>query len=682
MSPSRKLHVFSSTSRDDIKQTRGQNDALPLVRALPGGDDEPGLIELTTGGLRRVIKVNGFNIVFSEIELKQIGRVFEQIIHCLSQDLSVQLLAINKAIDAEKYMEQYLQLCQQEHAYLAWYADYTQKWFNRICDVAVVPHKSFYVVVAAEKRGPAAQADVAENLDRGVKEISAVLHKAGLCPEILPRSEIRKLLYSCLRPSYSSGLREAPAEILSQTSLPKAPVSAKKTHVVVDGIRVSNLVVSDLPSNACTGWLMDLVTMQFGSSISLHVRQADFRMLKSRTKSEELKRKIDIQLARPNSIPIEISCYISTHEDAPTDSEELINSQIEYSRNLLAKYNALVSPVCDQFSAWTSGLPLGIDSGGIAHCISSADASTFWPLFTGSCGSGSGFPLGFARASHEPVFLNPKQDSNVFVVASNQDDLKFLHALFMIRMLSANHHVFFLRDNKHGADFLLEALGPQSINENDLGANSEVEWNADAVLTLMRADRFNTESPRNYRNLISRWIQNYSGQARPLAIVLADVTQFGKTQSGIECLETILELAKHDGIYVLACGYTSKLKTMEELHKLACDYFQTQFVLPQSKKDRASITRLLAQPATKAIASLRAEEDNKWGLDCYLRTRENSGVVNLFPSPMDYWLCKSHTRERQARLLAMKTEIKEKNPKLSVADTARQAVYYLGLQSD
>jgi hypothetical protein len=58
------------------------------------------------------------------------------------------------------------------------------------------------------------------------------------------------------------------------------------------------------------------------------------------------------------------------------------------------------------------------------------------------------------------------------------------------------------------------------------------------------------------------------------------------------------------------------------------------------------------------------------------------GTIRLVPSPMDYWMCTSEPLEDLPKRLQKIEEVKRNNPTINHTDACRQAVYYLGLETD
>jgi hypothetical protein len=687
MSPSRKLLVFDTYKREDIKPPETDNDVLPLVHSIPGRDDDPGLIELTTGGVRRIISLNGFEVPVDEHDSARIEQTFSELLDCLDKHSTLQLLAINRPVDVNTYVNDYLDIKPKDSPYLEWYAEYTKKWFRKVCDVALVPKKSFYVIVGVDGTRAADQSKHIARLDKLAKKVKKVLSNARLNPQILSRSQTRRVLFSSLRPSYPAGLNDQPVETLRRSSMPDVSIDNSKQFMVLDERQISNQTVSSLPASMKTGWLLKLITMPFSSTLSLHCRIADpEKVLKSAKNSpSELKQRIVREVTAHGTNLIELSFYL-TISPSSEDENESINVYRDHAKSTFSSSNALITARCDQFSAWTATLPLGIDCGGIAHCIARDEAAKCWPLNTATCGSAPGLPVGFAKISREPVFFNHEKRSGVYALASRNEDLRFFHALMAIRLLTANFHILHFDDGQNSLQILEEVLGPQLVN-NLRGLEEVVDdsiakldsLQSTAALTVFSADHYVKD---NFMDLIERWEKTYGDSERPLAIFLPGISEFGRTKTGIKSLKRLFDFVARKNILLNSSALTSDLKELEDLQELLDLHCETKVVLPQKVSDQRFAAKFLKlgmrQHAFKALNT--RNRNDEYQVFCFLQTKDNRGLVSLVPSPMDFWLCCPHNKKRSDQVKQMKEELHEKYPRLSQTDLARQTFYYLGLE--
>lgn len=84
----------------------------------------------------------------------------------------------------------------------------------------------------------------------------------------------------------------------------------------------------------------------------------------------------------------------------------------------------------------------------------------------------------------------------------------------------------------------------------------------------------------------------------------------------------------------------------------------------------------------EAIENFGHDEAKRRDSQCLLIVGDSYGSVRVVPSPMDYWICTTELSKHIPKRLQTIEEVKTKNPTINHTDACRQAVYYLGLQSD
>ncbi|MBX9666146.1 MAG: hypothetical protein K2X93_00950 [Candidatus Obscuribacterales bacterium] len=683
-----KLFVFNSKRRPDFAPPDEPNETLSMIRSISGERASAGLVKLEDGSIVRIMKLNGFSLAFGD-QIHRVCAAFESAIQCLGKNSRMQFLVINKPVDVERNMDAYAKLCVDDSPYLSWYADYTRKWFARVCEVVMVPNREFYVILVAESskrqpRGESLQQQIS-TLSRLTNRVTAIFEKECLQPQLLSKAEVRRLLYSCMRPSYASGLREESVEVLNKSTLPSVRMVEEDGRMAMDSVLVSNQVVSDLPDQVKPGWLMSLVTFPFPSSLSIHVRVADEKKVLQDASSypAELKRKIN-RLSTQSKRLIELSIYFSTYGDLREKPEPIFSGQIDAARALFSKHNALLTPDFDQRSAWLSGLPLGIDSGGIAHCLPVEQSGVFCPLVTGSCGDLSGWPMGFAVYSREPVFLNATNKLSIYALASKKADLSFFESLITLRMLSTNLRVLGFDDEKGTSSArlaeLIETLGPNiasRVRMNESGSFvAEDTLFAETALTLLEIGKdLGTAATEKCKQFIIDWVKKYESGPRKFAFLLGDLNAF---QGNTELLEFIYQLVEKKKLVVIAGNTVAQLDSLKRQSAIANQYSEVKLALPLAAHEHSLATKTLSLKSFgSAIPTIKKRSERQ--VPCFLRTQDNHGLMWLIPSPMDYWLCANHSRSNKEQIKRMKSEVGTRNPKLSKTDVARQTMYYLGL---
>lgn len=685
MSPANKLLVFDTYQRDNIPPPETKHDALPQVYSIPGNDSDDALIELTDGSVRRLIQINGTPIPFDTSDLNHLELVVERLLHCLDKRSTLQLLAINRPVDVDDYLENKLNITPKDNPYLEWYADYTKKWFRRVCDVSMVANKTFYLVVGVDGDKARDRDAQVSRLDKFANKLLRVLRSEKLSPKILNRREARTVLFSLLRLSYPSGLQQEPVEVLSSSTLPQITIKDSQQSLVIDDTEVSALSVSSVPSRLPNGWLIDVMTLMMRSALSVHFRLGNEDRVRTSADNlpSQLKRTITRKLKDTNKL-IEMSVYLAV-SPVSSDDKSSAKERRDEVKAKFAKHGALITASVDQFSAWTSTLPLGIDAGGPAHCVSLEDARQCWPLVTDGCGNVPGFPVGLSMMSREPVFFNHLSRAKTHAIASQQNDLNFFEALNAVRLLSANFHVLCIDAERGALSFLEEVLGDNLLNDFrsadcfDGGSLDAKKFKFRGIYTVFSSK---TLSQVDLTETVKRWERVYRSAGKPLAIILADLATFSDTKGGIKQLKNLFEFADQQNILLSTLEITSRLKAHPELCDLIDSHSDTTIILPPTARDKNFVSRFLGKdkdfwPLNTLLAD---SETIDRSLSCILQSSDTHGLIRIIPSPMDYWLCNPLDEREKRQVLEIKDEIVDKNPKLSKTDVARQAAYYLGLR--
>jgi len=680
MPPARKLFVFDSIQRPDLKPPETAHDALPQIRSIPGWDEDAGLIELVDGSLRRIISLNGFTVPADQRGFTEVDEMFGAILDCLGEETSLQLLAINRPLDLGEHCENVLDLNAQGNAYLEWYADYTRKWFGRVCELRIVPRKSFYLILGAEPSQKSSKEKQLALLDRLVKRVSRILSGAHQTPKVLTRAETRTLIHSCMRLSYPAGLKDEPAEVMRASTMPDVKVENGKQFLVVDDSRVSVQVVSSLPATHKYGWLIDLLTLESATALSIHFRRGNKNAVREASVKMplETRRRVTRMISPSDASLFEMSFYYSIAPHVVGNDKQLKAWQTE-AKKKLASHAALITPKCDQFSAWTSTLPLGIDAGGIAHVVSSSDARKNWPLYTGSCGLSSGLPVGFAALSFEPVLYDHSKKPGIFAVASEPSDLSFFNALMSVRLLTANFHVVYVEDGRNSLASLQEVLGNELVNDFQLGLPLKVALKPHAVVTIVSTQ----QDPSAFGEFLQDCTEVYGCANKPTALFLPSASAWLGGAGGARRFQKLLAEVQRLGILLCSSELTSRLESASrfvDLLEAACD---TKVILPQRSQHKRVVREFLRHDRNSWAfkwLGVDSSRSNETAVPCFMQTRNACGLVRIVPSPMDFWVCMQSDNSCAEEMRVMKESLRDKNPHLSSVDLARQAVYYLGLQ--
>jgi hypothetical protein len=486
-----------------------------FVHAIPGEDEDEGIVVLADGTLRKYIGCKGINaLLFDEAERELLARQFAALAN--SCDSDIQIIVTSRNLSVDEYLSRYQMLLKTDNEYLRWYADYTDKWFRRVQEVHFVPQRDFYVVVSFTppdvkglrtpwhgKRSIQKHEEFVETLGRLCKTVFEQLRGSNLRPEILTKKQVRNLIYSHLNPTLAETDLDAPMcrpDQSEASSLARSALKISNNHIWLDGKYIGTQYMAETPHETWMGWLVDLLTLSVEYSLSLFVHTCDQDSVRKKLQTEyRLGMVASTQLATPDLEGLEstrsaasaiqeflrssnkafdVSMYIKTH----ADTAEKLNQHMDEIRRVFKNRGAVMDRAqMLQFDAWQSTLPVGVDKLAVTHRVMSPIVGTFWPFFTASCGTPDGVPFGFAIASREPVLLNPffrgagKDANNMFVVGTTGAGKSFAVSMMILRLLPLGTR-FVLIDktvDKFGAyRFITELLGPEFCAYVDLGPNS------------------------------------------------------------------------------------------------------------------------------------------------------------------------------------------------------------------
>jgi conjugal transfer ATP-binding protein TraC len=496
------------------RQTNSWQDVC-FVYAIPGEDNDEGLVVLADGSFRKYIGCKGINaLLFDEADRESMARNFAAFANSCDTDMQIIIKARNLPVD--EYLSRYQMLIKTDNDYLKWYADYTDKWFRQVQDVHFVPQRDFYIVVSFKpqdvqgstkpwngKRSVQKHEEYVEQLNRLTKTAFEQLRSSSLRPHILTRKEVRGLIYSDLNPRLSQREHEAPpsrADLSEASCLAGSGLKVKDEHLWLDGRFIGTQYMVTPPHETWMGWLVDLLTLSVEYTLSIFIHTCDQDKVRNALKmTYRLGVMTSTQMATPDLEGIEstrsaasaiqeflrssnkafdISCYVTTSAETP---ERLASHMDEIRRVFKNRGAAFDRAQMLQMDAWQSTLAVGVDKLAVVHRVMSPIVGTFWPFFTASCGTPDGVPFGFALASREPVLLNPffrgagKDANNMFVVGTTGAGKSFAVSMMILRLLPMGTR-FVLIDktvDKHGAyRFITQILGPELTSYVDLGPSS------------------------------------------------------------------------------------------------------------------------------------------------------------------------------------------------------------------
>lgn len=486
-----------------------------FIHAIPGEDEDEGLVILADGSMRKYIGCKGINaLLFDEAEREQMARQFTAFANSCDSDIQVIIKSRNLSVD--EYLNRFQKEVKTEIEYLKWYADYTDKWFRRVQDVHFVPQRDFYIVVSyqppdcksltkpwAGKRSNGKHEEYLETLNRLVKTSVEQLRGSNLRPNVLNRREVRELIYADLNPTLSETDHEAPPsrpDISESSCLARSALRINNDNIWLDGKCIGTQYMAEPPHETWMGWLVDLLTLSVEYTFSMFIHVCDQDAVRKKLQRDyRLGIVTSTQLATPDLEGLEstraaasaiqeflrssnkafdVSCYMRTHAETP---EKLAQNMDEIRRVFKNRGAVLDRAEMLQLDGWQSTLAVGVDRLAVVHQVMSPIVGTFWPFFTAQCGTPDGVPFGFASASREPVLLNPfyrgqgKDANNMFVVGTTGAGKSFAVSMLILRLLPLGVR-FTLIDktvDKFGAyRFITELLGPDLCDYVDLGPSS------------------------------------------------------------------------------------------------------------------------------------------------------------------------------------------------------------------
>jgi len=204
-----KVIVFPGrTARRSSTGSIGRKDLLSGVKSIPGDDNNDGLIVMSNGGTRKIIKCDGLNLyLLNDAQRAEFGEQLAELVGSLK--FAIQILAISCEANPDNECSNY-QKASTEVEYLKWFDDYLRKWRQRVADVHFISKRDFYVIVCFDQkivRSSKINSKLSTKLKHG-QEIFSIdeqctlvlnhLKRAGLNPHILKRNELRALLHQQL----------------------------------------------------------------------------------------------------------------------------------------------------------------------------------------------------------------------------------------------------------------------------------------------------------------------------------------------------------------------------------------------------------------------------------------------------------------------------------------------------
>ena len=681
MSSKRTLLLKKFSNGKTRKPQKNILSSLPSIGALNGRDFDDNTMQLDENRHSRVVRIKPFSFPLTEKERIAFAVTLEELVR--TSELDLQVVVTSKLVDVDRALEGFNQGRAMTNEYLRWLGDYTHKWFARVADVSCIPTREFYLVASTAR---IAEENSFESFEHHFKDLMQHMERMKLEPKILKRCELRKLLYSNLRLSFTE-ISEQPVEMLSPSSIPDVEIQEFKNHLIVDSTFVATYTMTEMASNVWQGWLAKLLMSPIKRFVaSLHLQKCDVSRAIEEAKlmigsNNRTLRELEKDVSKDKCTIVDASFHLATFAETATE--------LEHASELVRKFSqktAIVQLATNQqFDAWQSCLPIGVNNAGVSHRIKSNDATSLWLGYSDQTGHITGFPFAYGRAS-EPVLLGPARGSIILIAGSNEEERRLAQTLLTIRMAVTDYSILQF-SGSHNLKHLLSALGPGlsavigSDGLDDMSLLKATGFDKTFALRCVDLSTTNGRCPKGSLNRFAKVCQLFaeSEDARVPVIIIPDLSAFAESPEGFEALEKIIGTAKSLNSVLIINSNTGTLRQSPKISEMILEASETRLIMPQTKVDadfaRDKILGCGDSSTFETLARLQFPKD-VW---CYLTTPHSIGLVRLVMSPMEYWMY-SESADDEALREAMWQEVRTKNPKLSNTDAARQSVYYLGLQ--
>jgi hypothetical protein len=195
-----------------------------LVNSMPGADDGEGLLILSDGRLRKVIRCDALNSrSFDKSSLQNIARVFSEV--AASLEAEIQILFSTVDLTEPEFLARHRITVSTDSEYIRWLSERCEQWFKQVYALQQVHGSNqhlFLVVTCAPSPEPVIQqnwngtevylpAESVAKCQRQILRIFDGLSQCNIQPKILDRRELRMLL------AQHSGLSELTTETKAET---------------------------------------------------------------------------------------------------------------------------------------------------------------------------------------------------------------------------------------------------------------------------------------------------------------------------------------------------------------------------------------------------------------------------------------------------------------------------------
>ena len=129
--------VDKHSRESTVAEQTGKDDALTRthrpVDFMPGADDGEGLLILSDGRLRKVIRCDGLNSrSFDVAALKKIAAVFSEV--AASLKVEIQFAFSNTDLSEPDFLARYRSLVSTDSECIRWLSECSEQWFKQVYD--------------------------------------------------------------------------------------------------------------------------------------------------------------------------------------------------------------------------------------------------------------------------------------------------------------------------------------------------------------------------------------------------------------------------------------------------------------------------------------------------------------------------------------------------------------------
>jgi hypothetical protein len=212
---------------------------------------------------------------------------------------------------------------------------------------------------------------------------------------------------------------------------------------------------------------------------------------------------------------------------------------------------------------------------------------------------------------------------------------------------------------------------------------------SDRLFTVFNLSEVNdARSERIASFLLEEYISRKAGECRKQGhkfAAIIEATRMAQSRAGAQLLNNLSSNSRQNGMMLLTV--TQQLNDFFRHAELTNSVLRNAHMRLIMRQDPADL-KLLQENLRLTDAELMAIDN--FGSDSEIRRDSRGllivggshGTIRLVPSPMDYWMCTSEPLEDLPKRLQKIEEVKRNNPTINHTDACRQAVYYLGLETD